>query len=98
MCEESRTTWAAAASWWGWGWCNATQRRMEPNETKRMGISDAKAAVGGLVQQYRKKFGAHGFQKKRKKENPCDPAVSNTVSRTVASSRKNTATRVVKKR
>ena len=53
MCEESRTTWAAAASWWGW--CNATQRRMEPNETKRMGISDAKAAVGGLVQQYRKK-------------------------------------------
>ena len=66
MCEESRTTWAAAASWWGW--CNATQRRMEPNETKRMGISDAKAAVGGLVQQYRKKLGLMDFKRKGRKK------------------------------
>jgi hypothetical protein len=42
---------------------------MEPNETKRMGISDAKAAVGGArttVQE--KKLGLMDFKRKGRKK------------------------------
>jgi hypothetical protein len=117
VCEESRTTWAAA-SWWGGG---VVQRNAAAHGTKRNEtdghLGSARLQPRGatwplLPQTPRRRLGArtHSTEKlgkvglmdlkrrRRRKKIPCDPAVSNTVSRTAASSRKNAAALIISKK